>query len=192
MRHRVAHRKLGRVTEHRISLLRNQATALLRHEHIETTVPKARELRPFVERLITVAKRGIAAGDAEKKLMNARRHVAQDLADVKVVDKLFGEVAPRFQARLGGYTRLLKIGPRWGDSADMARIELIGSEYNPNLEAEGGAAEAPKATGVRGRLQAAASRLRGKRAADADKKVAEPAPAEPKKRVTKKAKKTDE
>ena len=192
MRHRVAHRKLGRVTEHRISMLRNQATALLRHEHIETTVPKARELRPFVERLITVAKRGIAAGDAEKKLMNARRHVAQDLADVKVVDKLFGEVAPRFQARLGGYTRLLKIGPRRGDSADMARIELVGSEYNPNLEAEGGAAEAPKATGVRGRLQAAASRLRGKRAADADKKVAEPAPAEPKKRVTKKAKKTDE
>jgi large subunit ribosomal protein L17 len=192
MRHRVAHRKLGRVTEHRISLLRNQATALLRHEHIETTVPKARELRPFVERLITVAKRGIAAGDAEKKLMNARRHVAQDLADVKVVDKLFAEVAPRFQARLGGYTRLLKIGPRRGDSADMARIELVGSEYNPSLEAEGGAAEAPKATGVRGRLQAAASRLRGKRAADADKRVAEPVPAEPKKRAAKKAKKTDE
>jgi len=192
MRHRVAHRKLGRVTEHRISMLRNQATALLRHEHIETTVPKARELRPFVERLITVAKRGIAAGDAEKKLMNARRHVAQDLADVKVVDKLFAEVAPRFQARLGGYTRLLKIGPRRGDSADMARIELVGSEYNPSLEAEGGAAEAPKATGVRGRLQAAASRLRGKRAADADKRVAEPVPAEPKKRAAKKAKKTDE
>ena len=194
MRHRVAHRKLGRVTEHRISLLRNQATALLRHEHIETTVPKARELRPFVERLITVAKRGIAAGDAEKKLMNARRHVARDLADVKVVDKLFGEVAPRFQARPGGYTRLLKVGPRRGDSADMARIELVGSEYNPNLEAEGeAAAAAPKATGVRGRLQAAASRLRGKRAAAADKQVAEPAAAEPKKRVTKKAKKkTDE
>jgi large subunit ribosomal protein L17 len=192
MRHRVAHRKLGRVTEHRISLLRNQATALLRHEHIETTVPKARELRPFVERLITVAKRGIAAGDAEKKLMNARRHVARDLADVKVVDKLFGEVAPRFQTRPGGYTRLLKVGPRRGDSADMARIELVGSEYNPNLEAEGeAAAAAPKATGVRGRLQAAASRLRGKRAAAADKQVAEPAAAEPKKRVTKK-KKTDE
>jgi len=193
MRHRVAHRKLGRVTEHRISLLRNQATALLRHEHIETTVPKARELRPFVERLITVAKRGIAAGDAEKKLMNARRHVARDLADVKVVDKLFGEVAPRFQARLGGYTRLLKIGPRRGDSADMARIELVGSEYNPNLEAEGGeAAAAPKATGMRGRLQAAASRLRGKRAADADKRVADATPDEPKKRATKKPKKTDE
>ncbi len=192
MRHRVAHRKLGRVTEHRISLLRNQATALLRHEHIETTVPKARELRPFVERLITVAKRGIAAGDAEKKLMNARRHVSQDLADTKVVDKLFEAIAPRFQARPGGYTRLLKVGPRRGDSADMARIELVGSEYNPNLEAEGGAAaDAPKATGVRGRLQAAASRLRGKKAAPADAE-AEAKKAEPKKRVTKKAKKSDE
>ncbi len=193
MRHRVAHRKLGRVTEHRISLLRNQATALLRHEHIETTVPKARELRPFVERLITVAKRGIAAGDAEKKLMNARRHVAEDLADVKVVDKLFDAIAPRFQARPGGYTRLLKVGPRRGDSADMARIELVGSEYNPSLDAEGGeAAAAPKASGMRGRLQAAASRLRGKRAADADKRVAEtPEKADPKKRATKK-KTTDE
>jgi len=193
MRHRVAHRKLGRVTEHRISLLRNQATALLRHEHIETTVPKARELRPFVERLITVAKRGIAAGDAEKKLMNARRHVSQDLADTKVVDKLFAEVAPRFQARPGGYTRLLKVGPRRGDSADMARIELVGSEYNPNLETEAGeAAAAPKATGVRGRLQAAASRLRGKKAAPAAEGEADEKKAEPKKRAAKKAKKTDE
>jgi large subunit ribosomal protein L17 len=191
MRHRVAHRKLGRVTEHRISLLRNQATALLRHEHIETTVPKARELRPFVERLITVAKRGIAAGDAEKKLMNARRHVSQDLADTKVVDKLFAEVAPRFQARPGGYTRLLKVGPRRGDSADMARIELVGSEYNPKLEGEGDAAEAPKAAGVRGRLQAAANRLRGKKAAPAAEGDAEPAKAEPKKRATKKAKKDE-
>jgi large subunit ribosomal protein L17 len=189
MRHRVAHRKLGRVTEHRISLLRNQATALLRHEHIETTVPKARELRPFVERLITVAKRGIAAGDAEKKLMNARRHVAQDLADVKVVDKLFAEVAPRFETRPGGYTRLLKVGPRRGDSADMARIELVGSEYNPNLEAEGEGGEAPKASGVRGRLQAAANRLRGKKAAPAAAEgEAEAKKAAPKKRAAKKAK----
>ena len=189
MRHRVAHRKLGRVTEHRIALLRNQATALLRHEHIETTVPKARELRPFVERLITVAKRGIAAGDAEKKLMNARRHVSEDLADQKVVDKLFAEVAPRFETRPGGYTRLLKVGPRRGDSADMARIELVGSEYNPNLEAEGEGAEAPKASGVRGRLQAAANRLRGKKAAPAAAEgEAEAKKAAPKKRATKKAK----
>ena len=190
MRHRVAHRKLGRVTEHRIALLRNQATALLRYEHIETTVPKARELRPFVERLITVAKRGLATGDAVKKL-NARRHVSEDLADTKVVDKLFGEVAPRFSARPGGYTRLLKVGPRRGDSADMARIELVGSEYNPALEAGDGAAEAeaPKATGVRGRLQAAASRLRGKKAAPAAEAKEEK--AEPKKRAAKKVKKDD-
>jgi large subunit ribosomal protein L17 len=189
MRHRVAHRKLGRVTEHRISMLRNQATALLRHEHIETTVPKARELRPFVERLITVAKRGIAAGDAEKKLMNARRHVSQDLADIKVVDKLFAAIAPRFQARPGGYTRLLKVGPRRGDSADMARIELVGSEYNPSLEAgDGAAAESPK-TGVRGRLQAAANRLRGKKTAPAAEAKSE-TKAEPKKKAAKK--KTDE
>jgi large subunit ribosomal protein L17 len=192
MRHRVAHRKLGRVTEHRIALLRNQATALLRHEHIETTVPKARELRPFVERLITVAKRGLATGDAVQKL-NARRHVSEDLADIKVVDKLFGEVAPRFSARPGGYTRLLKVGPRRGDSADMARIELVGSEYNPNLEAGDGAAaaETPKAGGVRGRLQAAASRLRGKKAAPAAE-AKEEKKAEPKKRATKKAAKKDE
>jgi len=162
MRHRVAHRKLGRVTEHRISLLRNQAQALLRHERIETTVPKARELRPFVERLISVAKRGLATGDS-LKTMNARRLVSRDLADTKVVTKLFESIAPRFEKRPGGYTRLLKIGPRRGDSADMAQVELIGSEYNPNLEKE--SAEAPqKAAGVRGRLRAAADRLRGKKA----------------------------
>ncbi len=135
MRHRVAHRKLGRVTEHRIALLRNQAQALLRHERIQTTVPKARELRPFVERLITIAKRGLATGDA-LKTMNARRLVSRDLADTKVVTKLFDSIAPRFETRPGGYTRLLKIGPRRGDSADMAQVELVGSEYNPNLEKE--------------------------------------------------------
>src|SRR3954471_139060 len=73
MRHRVAHRKLGRVTEHRISMLRNQATALLKYEHLTTTVPKAKELRPFVERLITVAKRGLAAGEANGRGLTARR-----------------------------------------------------------------------------------------------------------------------
>ena len=73
MRHRVAHRKLGRVTEHRISMLRNQATALLRHEHLTTTVPRAKELRPFVERLITIAKRGVAEGAANGKALHARR-----------------------------------------------------------------------------------------------------------------------
>lgn len=164
MRHRVAHRKLGRVTEHRISMLRNQATALLRHEHLVTTVPRARELRPFVERLITIAKRGVAAGDAAGKTLNARRLVMQDLQDRAVVSKLFDTLAPRFEGRPGGYTRLLRLGYRRGDSAEIAQVELVGSEFNPRAKAEADAAKAeatPKAKGVGGRLKAAAERLRG-------------------------------
>ena len=134
MRHRVAHRKLGRVTEHRLSLLRNQAQALLRHERISTTVAKAKELRPFVEHLITVAKRGLADGDDTIRAVNARRTVRRDLADRAVASKLFDTIAPRFADRPGGYTRLLRIGFRRGDAAEMAQVELIGSEYNPDLE----------------------------------------------------------
>jgi len=147
-------------------LLRNQATALLRHERIETTVPKARELRPFVERLITIAKRGLKDGAANGRVLHARRLVGQDVQDVEVVGKLFDSIAPRFEARPGGYTRVLKLGARRGDNAAVAQIELIGSEYNPNLEKatdENGEPKAPakSAGGVRGRLRAAASRLRG-------------------------------
>ena len=169
MRHRVAHRKLGRPTEHRIAMIRNQATSLLRHEHIVTTVPKAKELRPFVERLITIAKRGLAAGDANLKALNARRLVMHDIQDRAVVSKLFDDLAPRFAARPGGYTRILRIGSRKGDGAETAQIELVGSEYNPNahVEAEGAEAEAPKAKGVGSRLKAAANRIRGGKKADA-------------------------
>ena len=165
MRHRVAHRKLGRVTEHRISMLRNQATALLKYEHLTTTVPKAKELRPFVERLITVAKRGLAAGEANGKVLNARRLVMEDVQDREVVTKLFDTIAPRFAARAGGYTRLLRIGYRRGDSAEVAQVELVGSEFDPNAKVEAPAdGEAkPKYTGVGGRLRAAAERLRGKK-----------------------------
>src|SRR5258707_846090 len=164
MRHRVAHRKLGRVTEHRISMLRNQATALLKYEHLTTTVPKAKELRPFVERLITVAKRGLAAGEANGRVLNARRLVMQDLQDREVVSKLFETIAPRFAARPGGYTRLMRTGYRKGDSAELAMVELIGSEFDPNAKSEAPAEEAkPKSKGVGGRLRAAAERLRGKK-----------------------------
>jgi large subunit ribosomal protein L17 len=164
MRHRVAHRKLGRVTEHRISMLRNQATALLKHEHLTTTVPKAKELRPFVERLITVAKRGLAAGEANGRVLNARRLVMEDVQDREVVTKLFDTIAPRFAARAGGYTRLLRIGFRKGDSAEVAQVELVGSEFDPNAKVEAPSDEAkPKAKGVGGRLRAAAERLRGKK-----------------------------
>src|SRR5437773_1690025 len=175
MRHRVAHRKLGRVTEHRIAMLRNQATALLRHEHLTTTVPKAKELRPFVERIITVAKRGLANGDAgrgartagsnEARVLTARRLVMQDLQDREVVTKLFDAIAPRFASRPGGYTRLLRIGFRKGDSAEMAQVELVGSEFDPKAKTEGEAAEGakPKGKGMGQRLRAAAERLRSKK-----------------------------
>jgi len=164
MRHRVAHRKLGRVTEHRIAMLRNQATALLRHEHLTTTVPRAKELRPFVERLITIAKRGLADGNANARALNARRLIMHDVQDREVVSKLFDTLAPRFETRPGGYTRLLRLGFRKGDAAEVAQIELIGSEFNPRAAAEAEAKKAeaaPKGKGVGGRLKAAADRLRG-------------------------------
>ena len=170
MRHRVAHRKLGRVTDHRIAMLRNQATALIRYEHIETTVPKAKELRPFVERLITIAKRGVAAGDGNGRLLHARRLVGRELVDGEVVGKLFDTLAPRFAERPGGYTRILRLGYRRGDSAEVAQLELVGSEYDPKAEpkqTKAAAAPKPKA-GVGGRLRAAAERLRGKKDGDAE------------------------
>ena len=179
MRHRVGHRKLGRVTEHRISMLRNQATALLRHERIQTTVPRAKELRPFVERIITIAKRGLAGGGENGKSLHARRLVLQDIQDREVVAKLFDTIAPRFEARPGGYTRILRVGFRQGDSAEKAQIELVGSEYNPNAETE--KTEKPaKPKGVGGRLRAAAERLRAKKTEseegeDAPAKKAKPA-----------------
>jgi len=161
MRHNVAHRKLGRVTEHRIALLRNQAIALLRHERIETTMPKAKELRPFVERLITIAKRGVAGGATS---LHARRLVLAELPDKEVVGKLFETLAPRFAERPGGYTRILRVGFRRGDSAEVAHVELVGSEYNPQAakaEKEEGGEDAPKKTkGVGERLKRAAQRIR--------------------------------
>jgi large subunit ribosomal protein L17 len=163
MRHRVGHRKLGRVTDHRIAMLRSQAERLIRYEHIQTTVPKAKELRPFVERIITIAKRGLAQGDTNGGALHARRLVQQDLQDREVVSKLFDTIAPRFETRPGGYTRILRLGYRRGDSAEVAQIELIGSEFNPNAETDkGAAAEEKKPKGVGGRLRAAAERLRGK------------------------------
>ena len=169
MRHRVAHRKLGRVTDHRIAMLRNQATALIRYEHIETTVPRAKELRPFVERLITIAKRGVAGGDGNGRL-HARRLVGREIVDGDVVGKLFETIVPRFAERPGGYTRILRLGYRRGDSAEVAQLELVGSEYDPKAEPKqtrAAAAPKPKAT-VGGRLRAAADRLRGKKDDEAE------------------------
>jgi large subunit ribosomal protein L17 len=165
MRHNLAYRKLGRVSEHRTALLRNQAIALIRHERIETTMPKAKELRPFVERLITIAKRGVAAGDENGKSLHARRLVLAELPDKRVVGKLFESIAPRYAERPGGYTRILRVGFRRGDSAEVAQVELVGSEYNPKSaeerKTEKEAAAAQKTRSVGDRLRSAARGLRG-------------------------------
>jgi large subunit ribosomal protein L17 len=158
MRHRVAHRKLGRVTEHRIAMLRNQAHALLKHERIETTVPRAKELRPFVERIISIAKRSLDAPEGSPQSVTARRRVAADIADRTVVTKLFDTIAPRYTERPGGYTRLLRLGYRRGDSAEVAEVELVGSEYNPRAAEEAAKAEAgdkPKKKTMGGRIREA-------------------------------------
>jgi large subunit ribosomal protein L17 len=163
MRHNVAHRKLGRVTEHRLAMLRNQAISLLRHKRIETTIPKAKELRPFVERLITIAKRGLAAGDANASTLNARRLVLAELPDNEIVSHLFSEIAPTFAERPGGYTRILRVGFRRGDGAETAQIELVGFEWKEEAKpVEGEEGDAPKKSkGLGERLRQTARRMRG-------------------------------
>jgi large subunit ribosomal protein L17 len=166
MRHRYGHRRLSRNTKERRALLRGLATDLLHHEHIVTTVPKAKEVRPIVERLITVAKRGVKAADPKGRTLAARRLVMTDIVNEDVVTKLFDELAPRFMERPGGYTRILRLGHRRGDGGEIAQIELLGSEYDPKkAEAEKAeqeaAAEAPKQKSVGERLRSAAQNLRG-------------------------------
>ena len=116
MRHRRSGRKLNRTSAHRKSMFANMAAAVLKHEQIKTTVPKAKELRPVVDRLITLGKRGS---------LHARRQAYAMLRDDKVTQKLFSSLAERYRERPGGYTRVLKAGFRYGDSAAMAVIELV-------------------------------------------------------------------
>ncbi len=116
MRHRVGQRKLGRPTGHRVSLLRNLMTDLIRHGRLQTTEPKAAELRREVEKLI---------GTARANDLHARRQVLAKLYDTAVVDKLFTELVPRYEGRPGGFTRLVKLAPRRGDGAPMAQVELM-------------------------------------------------------------------
>jgi large subunit ribosomal protein L17 len=136
MRHRNSGRQLSRNSSHRHAMLRNMAASLLRHETIRTTVPKAKELRRVVEPLITLAK---ADSLAKRRLAYSR------LRDEGVVEKLFADLGPRFKARAGGYTRILKMEPRPGDSADMALMQLVESAAVPAEKTEGSkAAKAPK------------------------------------------------
>jgi large subunit ribosomal protein L17 len=169
MRHRVAFRKLGRVTEHRIAMLRNQATALIQHERIQTTVPRAKELRPFVERIISVAKRSLAGSAQASHRVTARRVVSRDIHDRAVVTKLFDTIAPRYVERAGGYTRLLRLGHRRGDGAEIAEVELVGSEYDPNRAEKAATAgespEKPRKKTMGGRIREA---LSGRKKGDQD------------------------
>ena len=136
MRHRNSGRQLSRNSSHRHALLRNMATSLLRHEAIRTTVPKAKELRRVVEPLITLAK---VDSLAKRRLAFSR------LRDVSVVEKLFMDLGPRFKARAGGYTRILRMEPRPGDAADMALMQLVDAAVAPAEKTEDTkAAKAPK------------------------------------------------
>jgi large subunit ribosomal protein L17 len=168
MRHRNTGRQLSRNSSHRHALLRNMATSLLRHETIRTTVPKAKELRRVVEPLITLAKMDSLA---------KRRMAFARLRDTTVVEKLFTELGPRFKARAGGYTRILKMEPRPGDSADMALMELVDAPVVPAEKTEDTkAAKSPKAP--------KASKKTSKKASPDDGDAAAPAAA-PKRRKAK-------
>lgn len=124
MRHRVSGRKLNRTTSHLLAMLSNMSVSLIQHEQINTTLPKAKELRPFVEKLITVAKKGN---------LNARRYLISKIKNELAVEKLMTTLAPRYAERHGGYIRILKAGFRYGDMAPMAYIEFV----DRNIESKG-------------------------------------------------------
>lgn len=142
MRHGNAHRKLNRTAEHRKAMFANMCAALIKHEQIVTTLPKAKELRPVVEKLVTLGKRGD---------LHARRQAIAQMRDVAMVKKLFEVIGPRYKDRNGGYTRVLKAGFRYGDNAPVAVIEFVdrdtsarGKDSGP-IQAKAGEAEASSA-----------------------------------------------
>ncbi len=135
MRHGAAYRKLGRTVSHRQAMFANMAASLIKHEQITTTLPKAKELRPFVEKLVTLGKKGD---------LHARRQAISQVRDVTQVGKLFDTIAPRYAERNGGYIRIMKAGFRHGDNAAMAVIEFVdrdvdakGQDSGPVYEIEG-------------------------------------------------------
>ena len=135
MRHNSAQRKLGRVSEHRRALFRNQLKSLIAHERIITTLPKAKELRPIAERVVTLGRR--------IESVHARRLAARWIDDRDLVHRLFTEIGPRFTDRPGGYTRIVKLGPRRGDGAELAILEFVDFKL-PDAKREKAPAESKK------------------------------------------------
>ncbi len=135
MRHNISRRKLGRITSHRLALFRNQLSSLVEHQRIVTTVPKAKELRPIAERIITQGKTGT---------VHARRRVGRWIQNRDLIKKLFSEIAPRFSDRPGGYLRIVKLGSRTGDGAEMAVLEFIDFEPAPKAAPESKGKKAEK------------------------------------------------
>ena len=125
MAHRIAGRRLSRSTNHRLAMFRNQVTDLLRHEKIVTTEAKAKELRSVAEKVITLGRHGT---------LHARRQALRIVSDKDVVKKIFDELGPRYASRPGGYTRIIKLGPRQGDAARMAQLELVEEEEEEEEE----------------------------------------------------------
>jgi large subunit ribosomal protein L17 len=136
MRHGNAHRKLNRKHEHRRAMFANMAAALIKHEQIATTLPKAKDLRPVIEKLVTLGKRGD---------LHARRQAIAQIRDVPMVKKLFDVLGPRYRERRGGYTRVLKAGFRYGDSAPVAVIEFVDRDVNAKGLDSGPTAEKTRA-----------------------------------------------
>jgi large subunit ribosomal protein L17 len=180
MRHQLSGRQLSRNSAHRHALMRNMAASLLRHETIRTTLPKAKELRRVVEPLITLAK-----SDSE----SSRRRAFDQLRDDAVVEKLFGELGPRYQARPGGYTRILRMFPRPGDAAPMALMELVDQPEKPAIpaadEPKGKAKAGKKAKAPKAEAAPAEEKPRKKKKA-AEAPAAETEESKPKKKTAKK------
>jgi len=142
MRHRKSGRKLGRTSSHRKATLASLTTALLRHKRIRTTLAKAKETRMVVEKIITRAKNAVAGETAEKKNTHARRIVARYIKDREVLKELFGDIAAKVAQRPGGYTRVVKLGQRFGDGAEVAILELV--DFNTGQEKAKKESKSPK------------------------------------------------
>ncbi len=181
MRHGMAHRKLGRTSSHRKAMFRNQVASMILSERIITTLVKAKELRPIVEKFVTLGR---------KDSVHARRQAAESISDNSLVQKLFNDIAPRMSDREGGYTRIIKLGPRRGDGAEMAILEFVDYGGGPSATPEKPAKKGAKKGGSK--KAAPAAKAGSKKAASKKGGDDEEKPAKEKKPAKKKKKDEDE